>query len=102
MLIATIIADFGILDINNYRLVFNKVFNRGFDILPELFAAAISMLFSIYIRYVSPFAGVDQNSWLPFVLYSAVTTLIVVLGVGFVYFALSRHIRMAAKQFMHR
>ena len=102
LLIATIIADFGILDINNYRLVFNKVFNRGFDILPELFAAAISMLFSIYIRYVSPFADVDQSSWLPFVLYSAVTTLIVVLGVGFVYFALSRHIRMAAKQFMHR
>lgn len=95
LLIATVVADVLILDVNDYRITFHRIFNKKVDICHELLPSAICLLGAVMFRYYSPFAKIDQSSWLQFIGYSIVTAVGVVCIVGILYLLFSRYMRSA-------
>lgn len=90
---AKALADIIVLDFNNYRLVFSKIFARKIDIWKELLPTSIGLSVCIYIRYFSNYSAINQESWMSFAFCSIVSTVAVAISMGFGYLIFSDHIR---------
>ena len=101
LLIATIIADVFVLDVNNYIITYHKVFGKKVDIWKELLAFIFCLLLSIVFRYFSPFANVLQDSWLNFIKYSFYTTIAVVAVSAILFYLFSKYMRDMVLSFLN-
>lgn len=100
LLIATIIADVFVLDYNNYRLVFSKIFSRKNDIWRELFPSTICIVLAVYIKYFSPYVRIIQDSWFIFIVYTFMTAAATVVIVTILYLLSSKYMREAIMYFI--
>lgn len=100
LLIATIIADIGILDFNDYRLVFHNIFNKNVDIWRELIPSIVCIGTAVFIRYFTGFQYVEQNNWLIFIGYSALAAIIVAVATLFLYLLASKYMRGTVNYFL--
>lgn len=102
VLIATIIADLFVLDFNNYKLVFNRVFNKRIDVLCEIIPSVLCILLSMGIAFFSPYAMLAQDTWGSFILFSCFTTIGTIVVVGIAFVLSSKYIRKAIVQVLSR
>lgn len=100
LLIATIIADVFILDFNDYRLVFHNIFDKKVDVWKELIPSAFCIGLSIVIRYCTPFQFVEQNIWGVFIVYSALTAIVVAIVALVLFLIDSKYMRGAINYFL--
>lgn len=100
LLLATIAADLLVLDYNNYRIVFHNIFKRKVDIWEELLPSAVAMILSVLAKHSTWFSMLNQSTWVNFVMYSVIVSLIVAMVALIAYLLCSCYMRKAVLYFI--
>lgn len=98
LVIATLVADLFVLDFNNYRLVFRKIFNKSIDIWKELTPFLICFVCVCYLKYNTSLGNTENLTWTYFISKSFIVFLLTAFSICALYMLCSDHFRKTISQ----
>lgn len=93
LIIATLIADLFVLDFNNYRLVFRKIFNKTIDVWKELIPFFICFLCVCYLKFNTVLGNTDRLTWTYFICKSLIVFTVTAFSSFILSILFSNHFR---------